>query len=182
MSKPEPKDIRIRPVAAEEVGAIADLAKLIWNDAYKNIISAQQITYMIEDRYSAERMRAELVSGEVWWDVACCNRNDEELRLGFASTQFTDEPGTLKLDKLYIHPEYQRIGVGRMLIEHVSQRARDLSCNRVILSVNKHNARAIEAYKSCGFTLSASVFNDIGHGFVMDDYIFERNLEPVSDQ
>ena len=45
-----------------------------------------------------------------------------------------------------------------------------------MLSVNKHNTRAIAAYRRNGFVIAESVVTDIGGGFVMDDYVMAKNL------
>ena len=42
------------------------------------------------------------------------------------------------------------------------------------LTVNKHNELGIRAYRGKGFETIDAVETDIGHGFIMDDYIMER--------
>jgi ribosomal protein S18 acetylase RimI-like enzyme len=61
--------------------------------------------------------------------------------------------GEFKLDKLYIHPDVQRKGVGGQLIDHVAARAKKLGYPCVILAVNKRNAKAIGSYKKYGFVV-----------------------------
>ena len=55
------------------------------------------------------------------------------------------------------------------------QEVRAGGAHRLILSVNKRNAKAIAAYKRNGFVIAESVVTDIGGGFVMDDYIMAKN-------
>ncbi len=168
------KKIEIRPVGADEVEAIAALARIIWQDCYADIISQEQIDYMLGDRYGAERMREELRTPGIWWDQAFVDGE----RAGFASTFRTEAPGELKLDKIYIHPEHQRHGVGGALIAHVAARGRadDPPARTLILAVNKQNNQALAAYRKHGFTQREAVYIDIGNGFVMDDYIMEKTL------
>lgn len=40
--------------------------------------------------------------------------------------------------------------------------------------MNKGNALGIRAYEGTGFKAIEAVVNDIGQGFVMDDYIMEK--------
>jgi ribosomal protein S18 acetylase RimI-like enzyme len=70
----------------------------------------------------------------------------------------------------------QRRGVGGQLIEHVAARARKLGYPCVILAVNKRNTTAIGSYRKYGFVVRESIVDDIGHGFVMDDYVMEKKL------
>jgi ribosomal protein S18 acetylase RimI-like enzyme len=46
----------------------------------------------------------------------------------------------------------------------------------VILQVNKRNVNAIASYRKYGFAVRTSTVDDIGRGFVMDDYVMEKKL------
>lgn len=164
--------IAIAPVSADDVGAIAALARVVWQDAYPAIISQAQIDYMLEQRYNAQRLLDELATPGLWWDRATV----DGALAGFAATQLTAAPGEMKLDKLYVDPARQRLGLGGALIAHVAARARREGCATLILAVNKQNARAIAAYRKHGFAVRESVRVDIGGGFVMDDFIMERSV------
>jgi RimJ/RimL family protein N-acetyltransferase len=59
----------------------------------------------------------------------------------------------------------------------VQQRAQRLGCRRLYLQVNRHNRGAIEAYLRNGFVISREAKFDIGHGFVMDDYVMSKDIE-----
>ena len=82
----------------------------------------------------------------------------------------------MKLHKLYLHPNWQRRGLGSHLLKHVEQIARASGFSTLLLSVNKANSQAIAAYQKNGFTIREAVTNDIGNGFVMDDYIMAKQL------
>ena len=100
---------------------------------------------------------------------------------GFVSCLLTATPGEVKLDKLYVDPQRQRLGLGRRLVDHVVARALAAGCETLILAVNKHNTDAIAAYRKQGFAVRESVCVDIGGGFVMDDFIMARSLpSPVA--
>jgi ribosomal protein S18 acetylase RimI-like enzyme len=107
----------------------------------------------------------------VWWDVL----KVDGVMTGFSSS-FVSE-GTLKIDKLYVHPSHQRQGYGGMLIAHACDRARRLGFDRVVLAVNKHNSSAIAAYRKHGFDIVDAVVKDIGGDFVMDDYVMAKRVE-----
>ena len=64
------------------------------------------------------------------------------------------------------------------MIQHCEREVRKLEVRRIILAVNKHNTKAIAAYRRNGFTVAESVITDFGDGFVMDDYIMIKNLTP----
>jgi GNAT superfamily N-acetyltransferase len=81
-----------------------------------------------------------------------------------------------KLHKLYLLPEMHGYGLGSHLLLHVEREVCARSGRRLILSVNKRNARAIAAYRRNGFVIAESVVTDIGNGFVMDDYVMAKEL------
>jgi ribosomal protein S18 acetylase RimI-like enzyme len=105
-----------------------------------------------------------------WLDQAFYNGR----RVGFAFSEIYK--GEFKLDKLYIHPDVQRQGVGGQLIEHVAARAKKNGYPCVVLAVNKRNDKAIGSYKKYGFAVRESIVDDIGRGFVMDDFVMEKKL------
>lgn len=163
-------NIEIRPITPPDVPVIASLAREIWQATYPGIITQEQIDFMLEQRYGHERLYDDLEDADKWLDQAF----HEGRRVGFAFSEI--RKGEFKLDKLYIHPDVQRQGVGGQLIEHVAARARKLGYPCVILAVNKRNEKAIGSYKKYGFVVREAIVDDIGHGFVMDDFVMEKKL------
>jgi ribosomal protein S18 acetylase RimI-like enzyme len=82
----------------------------------------------------------------------------------------------MKLHKLYLLPEMQDHGLGSRLLQQVEHEVRAGAGRRLILSVNKRNAKAIAAYQKNAFVIADSVITDIGGSFVMDDYIMAKDL------
>lgn len=46
----------------------------------------------------------------------------------------------------------------------------------ITLTVNRYNLDTIAAYKKLGFQITESMVQDIGNGFVMDDYRMEKAI------
>ncbi len=162
--------IEIRPVTYPDVPAISALAREIWLASYPGIITQEQIDFMLEQRYGVDRLYDDLEDAHKWLDQAFF----EGRRVGFAFSEIHQDE--FKLDKLYIHPDVQRRGAGGQLIAHVAERARALGYPCMILQVNKRNARAINSYMKYGFSVRTSTVDDIGGGYVMDDYVMEKRF------
>jgi len=171
-ASPKIDDVVVSPVQRDDVDAIHRLACAVWRHHYPGIISEAQIEYMLQQRYEPALLVAELARPDLWWDKLA----SPAAILGFASSFLTDERGEMKLDKLYVHRDFQRRGYGGRLIAHVAERARALGCARLVLAVNRNNATAIAAYRKRGFTLRGTQMKDIGGGFVMDDFIMACDL------
>jgi diamine N-acetyltransferase len=165
----QPKIIR----AGEELlPAIAELAGVIWRACYPGIISRQQIDYMLARMYALDVMRDEIRNQDIRYDLLLV----EGKPAGFAAYGPADEPGVVKLHKLYLLSTLHGRGLGSRLLQHVEREVRAGGGRRLILCVNKRNTRAITAYQRNGFAVADTVVTDIGSGFVMDDYVMTRDL------
>jgi ribosomal protein S18 acetylase RimI-like enzyme len=163
---------RIDPLEPRDIDELCRLARTVWLDHYPPIIGIAQTEYMLRQRYDPQVIRSELESATIWWDVL----REDGVMQAFASSFRSDAPEALKLDKLYVNPARQRQGLGTRLLDHVCERARRLGCGKVVLAVNKRNHHAIAAYRKHGFDIAQALVKDIGGGFVMDDYVMEKQM------
>lgn len=161
---------QLHRMTLDDVDAVSALARVVWQATYPALISQAQIDVMLDDRYAANQIRPQLDDpAHVWW-VA----QQQQKLIGFAHAIVN---GTdCKLDKLYVHPDTQRQGIGNRLFQSVKQWAQQRQAHRLWLQVNRGNAQAIAAYLEYGFHIVESRVFDIGNGFVMDDYIMEQGL------
>jgi len=162
--------VTIRHATAADVPLLRDLAQRIWRKCYPGIITPEQIEFMLGWMYSEEEIRRQLTAG-VPWEIV----EQEGVAIGFLSYQ-TEPDGRVKISKLYVRPEHQRLGHGRRLLEYICAQARALGAAEVWLQVNKRNERAIGAYLKAGFHIAKEAVFDIGGGFVMDDYLMARGV------
>jgi ribosomal protein S18 acetylase RimI-like enzyme len=163
-------DFVVRPLSEGEVEQLGRLADEIWHAHYPGIISREQIDFMLGQRYSPAAIRASMPGR--FWDVAWMGNQ----MVGFAHSFADAAAATWKLDKLYVHPEHQRRGIGQALLLQAIKHATNAGATRLVLRVNKHNAAALAAYAKYGFKIYGQHVLDIGNGFVMDDYLLEMNL------
>ena len=163
-------EIEIAPLRLDEAEALVDLAGRVWRACYPGIISPRQIDYMLAQRYKPGLVRQLLARGDLWLAA----RAGDEL-IGFAHAHPL-AAGDYKLDKLYVHPDWQRHGIGGQLIAEVARHAREHGCTRLALRVNRQNHNAVQAYLKHGFRVADVVVEDIGGGYVMDDYVMVKAL------
>nr|WP_255424468.1 GNAT family N-acetyltransferase [Apibacter sp. HY039] len=76
---------------------------------------------------------------------------------------------------MYVLPDTQGKGIGKKLIQEVEKRAIKEKNKLLILNVNRFN-KAVSFYKNMGFSISGSENIDIGKGFLMEDYIMEKEV------
>ena len=164
--------MKIVSATEADLPAISQLAGAIWRACYPGIISHEQIDYMLARMYALDTMRAEMQSQGIRYDLLLVNSKP----VGFASCGPTTEPGVIKMHKLYLLWEWHGHGLGSRLLQHVEHEVRVAGARRLILSVNKRNAKAIAVYRRNGFDVVDSIVTDIGQGFVMDDYVMAKDL------
>ena len=163
--------IDIGPLRLDEAEALASLAREIWHAHFPAIISRAQIDYMLDQRYKPGLIRQLLARGDLWLAA----RAGDEL-VGFAHGMALQE-GDFKLDRLYVSGPWQRHGIGGELIARVADHARRHGCTRLLLRVNRQNQQAIDAYLKHGFKVATLIVEDIGKGFVMDDYVMVKDIQ-----
>ena len=169
MKQPSPQ---ILTASETDLPAIASLAGVIWHAHYPGIISTEQIDYMLADMYSLETLREEIRLRAIRYERLLVG---EEFA-GFASHGPTEQPKLFKLHKIYLHPAWHGRGLGSLLLRHCEREACKLGADRLVLTVNKRNSKAIAAYQRNGFSITDSVVVNIGGGFVLDDYVMAKGL------
>ena len=163
-------NLQLQPLTADEVDAVSALARVVWQATYPPLISQAQIDAMLADRYAPARIRSQLDDPRQAWWIA---RQNQKLA-GFVHAVL--DGADCKLDKLYVHPDSQHRGIGAALVKVIEDWARQQQARRLWLQVNRGNTQAVAAYRKYGFHIIESRVFEIGHGFVMDDYVMEQPL------
>lgn len=162
--------IEIKPVTPPDVPAVSALAREIWQATYPELITQEQIDFMLELRYGVERLYDDIEHVDKWLDQAFYDGR----RVGFCAYEIRD--GEFYFDKLYIHPDVQRRGVGGAMINHAANKARKMGYQRAILDVDKRNTQAINSYKKYGFEVLDTKQSDIGGGLSMQGFLMAKTL------
>ena len=164
--------LEIRQLAKEELPKVQSIAHRTWPTTFANILSAEQIDYMLNWMYSLEMLESQVDNRHTFLLA-----EEEGKELGFAGFELNYSEGPkAKLHKIYLLPEAQGKGAGKALILEVTDRARKASQKSLLLNVNKYNQKAIDFYSRIGFNEIYKEVIDIGNGYVMDDVVMELNL------
>lgn len=158
----------IRLASALELPILESLAREIWPDTYADIISRDQMDFMLNWMYSTETLEKQQADEHEFYLIRKENRD-----IGFlAIEQIGDE---LKVNKVYVLPSAQGLGAGKNLMEKAIERAKAKDCTQLFLQVNRAN-KAKSFYEKLGFTIRKEEKFDIGNGYFMDDYVMELKL------
>jgi len=155
----------------EEITAIESLADRIWHEHFIPIIGQAQVQFMLEKFQSARAIRQQIDNGYIYLLAQQGGQN-----IGYAAIHPNMTEHSLQLSKFYILEEKRGQGLGRQFLDYIETICHQQHIDRIWLTVNRHNSRPIAAYERMGFIKIDEVVQDIGSGYVMDDFIMEKKL------
>jgi len=165
--------MEISKVGIESIPIIQQIAKITWAIAYKEIITNEQLEYMLDKMYSAESLQNQIQVQEHQFILA----HFENKPVGFASFNVKQSipEKIVKLNKIYVGPSQHGKGIGKSLLQFIMNEISLEKVKYLELNVNRQNT-AIGFYKKLGFTIVAEEDISIGNGFFMNDYVMQISL------
>ena len=139
------------------------LAEHIWGEHYPAIIGEQQVTHMLREFQNLDTIRDQIDGRMEYFLVT---RDGEDV--GYFAVGMNED--VLFLSKLYIKSSAAGQGLGSQALEFMQDHWKP---EIVRLTVNKQNSDSIRFYENRGFIKTGEVVQDIGGGFVMDDFQME---------
>jgi len=148
---------------------IADLATIIWTEHYTPIIGDSQVVYMLNKYQSAVAIEDQVENGMLYYLLKLQNTP-----VGYFS--FSKNKEFLFLSKLYILNAARGNGIGKTALSFLEETAKKLHLKKIKLTVNRFNTHSVLVYEKLGFVIVEAIVQDIGNGYVMDDYVLEKVL------
>jgi GNAT superfamily N-acetyltransferase len=162
-------NITYKKATTSDVKIIADLADKIWKKHYIDIISMDQIEYMLNKMYSEDCLAQQIKDGHEFTIVYIDNQPE-----GYISISSKDSKNYL-LHKFYINSDQQSKGIGTRLFNDILKQLK--TAETIELAVNRRNYRSINFYFKNGFTIKNVNDLDIGNGYSMDDFIMIKKIK-----
>ncbi|WP_159800403.1 GNAT family N-acetyltransferase [Flavobacterium sp. MK4S-17] len=166
--------MEVRRITDNDVNLINQLAGRVWEPTYRHILSKEQLDYMFGMMYSPESILRQLTQNRHEFLLL----QDNGVYLGFASYEINYRTGVTKIHKLYIMPEAQGKGAGSILTNAIEKAAKAAGNSVLTLNVNRFNS-ALQFYTKTGFIKTGEEDIDIGQGYLMEDYIMEKQLHDL---
>ena len=127
--------------------------------------------YMLAHLQSAEAIRRQIMQEAYCYFLI---GYDGDL-IGYAAVQEQEE--SLFLSKLYLLHSARGKGAATQVLSELERMAHEKGLPRIWLTVNRNNRNSIAIYQKKGFRILREEAAPIGGGFVMDDYIMEKELD-----
>ena len=166
-------DRRVEFKRVETERQIAEVARLgseIWREHYPDIIGIEQIEYMLEKFQSEKAVADQIENGRYRYFIINCGGEN----CGYIGV--SADKGRLFLSKLYIKKEFRSMGIASKAMEMLEDICRRENLKAIWLTVNRYNTNSKAVYEKKGFKVIDEQVNDIGSGYVMDDYIMQKDL------
>ncbi|MES2734064.1 MAG: GNAT family N-acetyltransferase, partial [Bacteroidota bacterium] len=163
------ENISIRVAEVKDIPAIIYVAEATWTYTYRDFISQEQIEFMYAEIYHPDALQKQMTELAHTFLLLYL----DEIPIAFASFAPRGADQTVfKLHKIYLLPDQQGKGLGKVLIEEVCKRVREAGGLFLDLNVNRHNP-ARHFYERCHFQIIREEDIPIG-SFVMNDYVMRR--------
>ncbi|MFD0675729.1 MULTISPECIES: GNAT family N-acetyltransferase [unclassified Paenibacillus] len=155
----------------EEIEEVAQLAAEIWREYYVSIITIEQIDYMLGKYQSVPAIKDQILHQNYEYFLI---QPDSSTAVGYLSVR--QEGGKLFLSKFYIGKEHRGHGYASQAMAFLEELCKGRNLSHIWLTVNRNNESSIAVYKKKGFRTIREEVSDIGNGFIMDDYIMEKEI------
>lgn len=163
--------ITISEAQPNEFNIIQQIAYTTWPVCYGKILSDKQLEYMLGKFYSLEALNKNVIDDQHFLLI-----KENDTALGFSAYQHNyNERNVTRIHKIYILPETQGKGLGKLLMQHIQDLAKKNNSEALSLNVNRFNT-AISFYEELGFEIVAEENIEIGEGWFMQDYIMEKAI------
>jgi len=160
-----------RVKSKKDIAETARLAHEIWNEHYTKIIGQAQVDFMVKNYQSKHAIAAQIASGYEYYLIG---RDGEAA--GYLAVVPDPAKSSLQFSKLYVLKDRRGGGIGKESMDFAEEFCRKSNLKKLWLTVNKYNAEAIAWYERLGFTKAGEIVMDIGGGFIMDDFRFEKTI------
>lgn len=162
----------IRRADKADIQLINSLADVTFRDTYKDILTTDQIEYMMDWMYSPSNLEKQMDEGHVYFIVS-----HDGKECGYASVE-QDDDNIFHLQKIYVLPEYQGMHIGKALFDHIVGYVKSIHPDPFTLELNvNRNNKAFFFYKKMGMEVARQGDFPIGNGYYMNDYIMSLKVE-----
>ena len=163
----------VRAATVKDIDIIYELAHVIWPQTYQPILKGAQIDYMLGLMYSKETLKELIESGGQDFFIAF----EDEKPIGFMSISVKAERPVkiFKLNKLYLLPDTQGKGYGKIMVDFINGYIKALGAKILELNVNRKN-KALAFYQRLGFNIYKEEDIPIGEDYLMEDFVMRKKV------
>ena len=161
--------VRIERAKVEDTPEIKQVLSETWRATYSSFLSEATINTVTSVWHSVDWLAAEIQNPRIYFGVA---KREDGAIIGLTTVgQITDD--TVVVGRLYIHPQYQRQGIGSQLLE--AGMTSFPAAHTIRLEVEESNQSAYTFYHNHGFRETESKEERV-EGEVIKVKVMEKHI------
>lgn len=157
--------ITIKKCSLEDLNKLQELSYETFNETFKDQNSPENMRAYLERAFNEEQLEKELSNPDSqFYFVFYQNEAAGYLKINVNDAQ-SEEMGreSLEIERIYVKNQFQKHGLGRVLLNKAVEIAKEQDKNKVWLGVWEKNEKAIAFYQKMGFVQTGA------HSFHMGD-------------
>lgn len=157
--------IIIKPVTIEDLSILYEISYETFNETFKDQNSPENMNAYLEKAFNVKQLEKELST--ITSQFLFVYFNDEVAGYLKVNTEDAQSENmgedSLEIERLYIKAKFQKLGLGKYLLNKAIEIAAEQEKNKIWLGVWEKNDNAIAFYKKLGFVQAGT------HSFHMGD-------------
>lgn len=146
--------IEIKKITLNDLTALKALSIKTFTDTFAKDNTPEDLKEYLNQAYTEEKLISELQNKQSeFYFIYSDDRLAGYLKLNVndAQTEIIEE-GALEIERIYIDSDFKRLGLGKMLYNKATERAKELNKTAIWLGVWEKNFSAMKFYHKMGFT------------------------------
>ena len=169
--------IEVVKISVKDLKELRDLAIKTFDETFREFNTPENMQLYFDESLNEEVLTKELkTDGSTFFFVKLDGKLVGYLKVNVGSAQ-TDPMGddAFQIERIYILKDYQRRGIGKILISKSIEMAKEMKKKNVWLGVWEHNKNALSFYSKMGFVKVGQHEFDLGTDHQID-YIFSKDV------
>lgn len=142
-------NVQIRLAEVNDIPEVRELLRVTWHDTYGKYIPGADLDTYLDTVYSEAKLAEILGAEREDCFVAVSDGNIS----GWTRLRRDDDNDIFYLISLYVLPEYQGKGTGKLLLENAISFGLEYRFEKITLGVMEANSDSVEWYKRQGFSV-----------------------------
>ena len=162
----------IRKATVADCELIHKMAKEVFPATYKDILSPEQLDYMMDWMYAPSNVRKQMEEEGHVYSIAY----KENEPCGYVSIQ-QQEKDVFHLQKIYVLPRFQGTHCCSFLFKEAIKCIKEIHPGPCLMELNvNRNNKALQFYEHMGMRKLREGDFPIGNGYYMNDYIMGLDI------
>lgn len=151
----------LTPFTEQDFEGLYDFMLPIWKDTYKDVISNEQIEFLVNKYFQRENVATFLRKGYEYFKIL-----DDGVLI------FLEREDDVFLDKLYLSKKLRGQNIPPLVFDFLLSRKKDITLN-----VNQGNKRAVNCYLKNGFKIEVTHDVVLENGMINKDYVMRKKYK-----